>query len=70
MTSRVTWLGQCPAAVIKPGDTSWDEDRRPINLRMDQHPAVVVDAARPPDVAAVVCSYPVAQQSVPLGREP
>jgi hypothetical protein len=31
--------------------TGWDEARRPFNLRVDQHPAVVVDAV-PADVAA------------------
>ena len=31
-------------SVIKPGDTSCDAARRPLDLRIDQHPAVVVDA--------------------------
>jgi hypothetical protein len=39
--------------VITPGDTSWDEARRPCNLRMDQHLAVF-DAAGLADIAAAV----------------
>src|SRR4051812_32209941 len=55
MTTRYQALRRAVAGtVVEPGDAAWDGARRAWNLAVDQHPAVVVEAAGPDDVRAVV----------------
>ena len=59
-----------PGRVIKPGDTNWDEARRSFNLRMDSTRPWWSTLPTWPISQRLSATPPVAQQSIPLVREP